>query len=364
MNRLTRLCGLATGVVILSIIACSADTAWAQPASPTADPSVDLPTTITLEVPSASGTAAPTTITIEVRAIGAVQATELHVMSDADTSVPTVLRASVGNDSVASVGVDTRHPFNWSVPTTPTSDGCGPHPTAEPACAQPNLAQTPKPLGTPTLPPQPIAPEVAGQQATPQPAAAAPQATPHATPPLAPPAAPHAAPAAEEPTPAPPPAASAAPAAPAPLLYTVQPGDTLVGIAARLYGDPTAYARIAQANAGRPMPDGRTFQDPSRIQPGWPLLIPAPTEVVSDHAGARLYTVQPGDTLTSIAARFLGDPQRWPEVYALNQAGAGGSLAANPNLIQPGMQLHLPAPDLPQTDASAAPSASLAGGAG
>jgi len=55
--------------------------------------------------------------------------------------------------------------------------------------------------------------------------------------------------------------------------------------------------------------------------------------------------IQPGDTLNGIAARLLGDSTRWSDLYALNQSAAGGALAANPNLIRPGMQLHLPAPD-------------------
>ena len=68
--------------------------------------------------------------------------------------------------------------------------------------------------------------------------------------------------------------------------------------------------------------------------------------------GAQDYTVQPGDSLSGIAARLLGDQQRWPEVYSLNRQvraadGAPASLV-QPSLIWPGMQLRLP-PHQPET---------------
>ena len=47
------------------------------------------------------------------------------------------------------------------------------------------------------------------------------------------------------------------------------------------------------------------------------------------------YRVRPADTLWSIAARFLRDPWRWPEVWHSN------SEVANPNLIYPGDVLRL-----------------------
>jgi nucleoid-associated protein YgaU len=342
MNRLTRVCGLATGVLILTLW-WSADTASAEPTPPTANPGADLPTTITLEIPSASGAAAPTTVTIEVRPTGAIQATELHVVSDADPGSPTLLRASVGGNSVASIAVDTRHPFNWNVPATPAAFGCGPHPTAGPACSTPEQSLT-TPLPVAAATPQPIPLEVAGQQATPvtsaapaapsapavPPAPATPAASSQQMPPAAPP------PAAEQPAPA----AQTQPVLP-PVIYTVQPGDTLYGIAARLYGDPAAYERITQANAGRPMPDGRTLEDPGLIQPGWQLVIPEPTHAVADHDGARFYTVQRGDTLVGIAARLLGNAQRWRELYTLNRQAAS---ATSPDLIISGEQLRLPPP--------------------
>lgn len=50
----------------------------------------------------------------------------------------------------------------------------------------------------------------------------------------------------------------------------------------------------------------------------------------------RVIVVEPGDTLSGIAAEFLGDASRFPEIASLNNI-------ANPNLIFPGQQLVLPA---------------------
>ena len=56
-------------------------------------------------------------------------------------------------------------------------------------------------------------------------------------------------------------------------------------------------------------------------------------------AAALTYTVRPGDTLSQIAHHHLGDPNRWPEIAALNPA-----VAEHPDLIYAGTTLHLPAP--------------------
>ncbi|WBB48446.1 BTAD domain-containing putative transcriptional regulator [Verrucosispora sp. WMMA2044] len=55
--------------------------------------------------------------------------------------------------------------------------------------------------------------------------------------------------------------------------------------------------------------------------------------------------VERGDTLSDIAAQWLGDPDRWPEIFALNRGthypDVGGTLT-NPDLIYPGWLLTLP----------------------
>lgn len=55
-------------------------------------------------------------------------------------------------------------------------------------------------------------------------------------------------------------------------------------------------------------------------------------------ASQATYTVQKGDSLSAIAARTLGDANRWREIYDLNRDVVGG----NPNLIYPGQVLKLP----------------------
>lgn len=50
------------------------------------------------------------------------------------------------------------------------------------------------------------------------------------------------------------------------------------------------------------------------------------------------YTVKPGDTLSTVAAKLLGDARRWPELYQLNRSIIG----SNPNRLQAGMVLRIP----------------------
>lgn len=51
----------------------------------------------------------------------------------------------------------------------------------------------------------------------------------------------------------------------------------------------------------------------------------------------RTYTVQTGDTLYGISARYLGNGDDWPGLYAANRQVVG----ADPNLIFPGERLEL-----------------------
>ncbi len=57
-------------------------------------------------------------------------------------------------------------------------------------------------------------------------------------------------------------------------------------------------------------------------------------------AGAACYTVQSGDSLSTIANRFYGNmsASNVNKIYYSNQATVG----ANPNLIYPGQKLYIP----------------------
>jgi len=63
-------------------------------------------------------------------------------------------------------------------------------------------------------------------------------------------------------------------AAPPVRTYVVQPHDTLWSIAGSQLGSPLLWPQIAQANYGRPQPDGGVLTDAHWIDPGWVLVLP------------------------------------------------------------------------------------------
>jgi hypothetical protein len=65
------------------------------------------------------------------------------------------------------------------------------------------------------------------------------------------------------------------------------------------------------------------------------LLLPA-ADAQTQPAAVTWYTVRPGDSLETIAARFLGTSQRWPEIHRLNPG------IANPHQIEPGLRIRMP----------------------
>lgn len=70
--------------------------------------------------------------------------------------------------------------------------------------------------------------------------------------------------------------------------------------------------------------------DPDRLSIGLELVIP-PVDF-------RAYTVQAGDTLSAIAYRFYGDAERWNLIYETNRRVIGD----DPNQIHPGLELIIP----------------------
>ena len=166
---------------------------------------------------------------------------------------------------------------------------------------------------------------------------------------------------------------SPGPTAPAQQLptITVARGDTLWDLAERHLGAGTRYTEIRDLNAHRTQPDGRTLANADWILPGWTLVLPADAHDVqqaseappTSAAQAATVVVRPGDTLSDIAQRELGDAHRYPEIVALNadRTQSDGSRLTNPDLIRPGWVLALPAagttasPTTPAPDASSRP---------
>jgi nucleoid-associated protein YgaU len=51
------------------------------------------------------------------------------------------------------------------------------------------------------------------------------------------------------------------------------------------------------------------------------------------------YTVEPGDTLRSIAAQVYGDPDRWSRIYDANR----DTIGPDPDSLRVGLRLRIPA---------------------
>lgn len=88
---------------------------------------------------------------------------------------------------------------------------------------------------------------------------------------------------------------------------------------------------LAVVLAGCVQPPGQRVAGPAPVERSEPPLLAttaAPLELRPGHPST--YVVQRGDTLWDIAARFLSDPWRWPEIWRRNPA------IENPDLIYPG----------------------------
>ncbi|MFE9690666.1 BTAD domain-containing putative transcriptional regulator [Micromonospora sp. NPDC005806] len=136
--------------------------------------------------------------------------------------------------------------------------------------------------------------------------------------------------------------ATAAHAATPPLSSPTQanPGTTVMITAASDTSHP-ASGRAATA-AGTDTPSAAAAPARKTETTGNLILVAAGREYT--------YTVKRGDTLSEIAEQWLGDPHRWPEIFALNRGthftNVGGTLR-NPNIIYPGWTLDLPADATP-----------------
>ena len=104
--------------------------------------------------------------------------------------------------------------------------------------------------------------------------------------------------------------------------YTVKAGDTLSGIAAK-YG--TTYQALAAYNG---------ISNPNRINVGQVIKIPQSGGSGAAAPQAATHTVAAGESLWSIAAKYLGNGSRYKEIKQLNGLGN--------DTIYPGQVLKLP----------------------
>jgi len=140
-------------------------------------------------------------------------------------------------------------------------------------------------------------------------------------------------------------------------MATVTPQQSdLWTIAERHLGDGQRWTEIRELNQGRVMADGRTFRSANLLQPGWQLLMPpdatdlplaSEAEPETIQPATTPYTVKPGDSLSAIAERLLGDANRYGEIFALNagRPQPDGGRLTDPDEIWPGWSLEIPRAD-------------------
>ena len=87
---------------------------------------------------------------------------------------------------------------------------------------------------------------------------------------------------------------------------------------------PTARPTIVIAARANPVP-----------APSSPVPSPSPG---TPSPGTDVYTVEPGDTMRSIAQKVYGDANSWPRLYDANRDMIG----PDPDTLQPGTLLRIP----------------------
>ena len=141
-----------------------------------------------------------------------------------------------------------------------------------------------------------------------------------------------------------------------PAEYEVQRGDSYWRIAEHYTGSGSRWRELRDLNVGRFHVNGTPFvADSKLIHPGDHLLLPvawaaATTPTAKSAPGGAVHVVIRGENLSRIASEELGDPDRWPEIYRLND-----DQIDDPNLVYAGQALRIPVPDA--TVASPTPAA-------
>lgn len=141
--------------------------------------------------------------------------------------------------------------------------------------------------------------------------------------------------------------------APATRTIKVEAGDTLAALAAKHLGSASAWPEFVKANSSQ-------IRRPEELKIGMVLKVPAApaakpsTPALAVSTGTtRTYTVQAGDTLSTIAQKTLGDRNRWREIFEANRR----LLVDHPNNLRIGQVLTIPAGKSSSSSRSTEPSA-------
>jgi nucleoid-associated protein YgaU len=137
----------------------------------------------------------------------------------------------------------------------------------------------------------------------------------------------------------------------------VDPGDSWWSLAAEHLGDGARWAELRDTNVGRNEPDGAVVTVEGPIHPGWTLVLdeaPPADPLVAPAS----HVVNSGDTLSDIVMAHYGVDDAAArdglvqQVFAANHgvSDGRGHVLTDPDLINPGMVLTLPATDEPTTD--------------
>ncbi|HWC36423.1 MAG TPA: LysM peptidoglycan-binding domain-containing protein [Mycobacteriales bacterium] len=120
-------------------------------------------------------------------------------------------------------------------------------------------------------------------------------------------------------------------------------------LAEHYLGDGARWREIWDLNEGRTHADGAVMDSPRQLYAGWTILIPSADHhgpprqhETTDPATPQSATVEPGDTLSGIAAAHgITD---WQKVWEANadREEPNGQQFTDPNLIDPGWTLTLP----------------------
>ena len=136
-------------------------------------------------------------------------------------------------------------------------------------------------------------------------------------------------------------AAASPPALNAEQEVEVQSGDSLWAISGREYGNPQDWTRIWDADQGQIEDNGQAFTDPSLIDPGWELPVPAldPTVTAPTAPAAPSVPTQAVPPASGVAPHDLGLPSLAPSLAPVA-----------PSVVSGGAPASLPVTTVPRTD--------------